>query len=109
MLIVDDNEFNLIPLKIMIKDQYNIRVDRAENGKIAVDKYAENLKKECQCLFRTYTLIIMDINMPVMNGIEATKKIMQLQQSVCRKSQDLTHIVALTSYSNQSMKDKCLH
>lgn len=48
---------------------FRIIVDEAENGKIALEKLVQN---------RDYDGIITDVDMPVMNGIEATKKIRKL-------------------------------
>src|SRR5690606_30407287 len=57
-------------------------IEIAENGALAVDKVKE----------RTYDLILMDIQMPVMNGVDATKLIRQLPG----KSKD-TRIIAMTA------------
>ncbi|MDB5109702.1 MAG: hypothetical protein JWR67_816 [Mucilaginibacter sp.] len=64
LLIVDDNKMNLlIAAKFLKKWQAN--VDEASNGQIAVDMVKA----------KTYDLIIMDLQMPVMDGFEATKAI----------------------------------
>lgn len=68
ILCVDDNEMNLLALKVMLKIQFNITPDEAENGQIAVDMYKEGLRKECKCINRAYKLIFMDIQMPVKDG-----------------------------------------
>lgn len=65
ILLVDDAAFMRMMVKdILTKNGYNV-VGEAENGAIAVDKYKE-LKPD---------LVIMDITMPEMDGIEATKAI----------------------------------
>ena len=65
ILICDDAAFMRMMLKdILTKNGYNIAGD-AENGAKAVEKYAE-LKPD---------LVLMDITMPEMDGIEALKKI----------------------------------
>ncbi len=65
ILLVDDAAFMRMMLKdILTKNGYNV-VGEAENGKIAVEKYSE-LKPD---------LIIMDITMPEMDGIDAAKAI----------------------------------
>eukprot|EP01022_Parablepharisma_sp_SALTPOND_P002701 TRINITY_DN110_c1_g2_i1.p1 TRINITY_DN110_c1_g2~~TRINITY_DN110_c1_g2_i1.p1 ORF type:complete len:678 (+),score=60.94 TRINITY_DN110_c1_g2_i1:734-2767(+) len=68
ILIVDDD-----PLNIEVLSEYmfsvGIKADRAENGEIAL-----NLAKK-----EGYGVIFMDINMPVMDGMEATKKIKELE------------------------------
>ena len=65
ILICDDGAFMRMMIKdILTKNGYNI-VGEAENGAKAVEKYAE-LKPD---------LVLMDITMPEMDGIEALKKI----------------------------------
>ncbi len=70
IMIVDDNLLNLKTLSVLAK-KYDPKPETAENGKIAVDKY----KKEP----KSYNLILMDMQMPVMDGIEATKEIRQYE------------------------------
>ena len=65
ILIVDDAAFMRMMIKdILSKNGYNV-VGEAENGKIAVDKYNE-VKPD---------LVLMDITMPEMDGIQALKAI----------------------------------
>ena len=67
VLVVDDNEINrLLASKVLTK--WGVEVDFAENGKIALDKVQQT----------SYDLILMDVHMPVMDGIEATKAIRNL-------------------------------
>lgn len=65
ILISDDAAFMRMMIKdILTKNGYNV-VGEAENGKVAVDKYTE-LKPD---------LVLMDITMPEMDGIESLKAI----------------------------------
>lgn len=65
ILICDDAAFMRMMIRdILTKNGYNV-VGEAENGKVAVDKYVE-LKPD---------LVLMDITMPEMDGIEALKAI----------------------------------
>jgi len=90
ILVVEDNKLNQkITCKILEKK--NIYCDIANNGEEAVT-LAKNNK---------YGLILMDIHMPVMNGIEATK--------IIRKNQDLTPIIALTAVSLTEGKTEFLN
>ncbi|WP_445012694.1 response regulator [Aquimarina discodermiae] len=64
ILVVEDNKINqLITRKILEKN--NITCDVADNGDIAINKVKEN----------SFDLILMDIHMPGISGIEATKQI----------------------------------
>lgn len=67
ILIVDDAAFMRLNLKNIFKGEYEV-VGEAENGKEAVEKYQE-LDPD---------IVTMDITMPVMNGIEAIKAIMDI-------------------------------
>jgi len=71
VLIVDDNAFNAKAIELMLKD-YGIEKQTASNGQLAVDLFKRELKKECLCTDRTFRLIFMDLQMPVMDGLEAT-------------------------------------
>ena len=70
ILLVEDNEINMEIAK-MILDQMGFEIETAENGKIAVDKL-----KEHEPGF--YDGILMDIQMPVMDGYTATRTIRQM-------------------------------
>ena len=93
VLIVEDNEINQQIMKLsLIKLVKN--VDVAENGKIALDMFGLN----------RYDLILMDIQMPVMNGITATKKIREIEKSINTH----TPIIAITANAMLGDKETCL-
>ena len=73
LLLVEDNELNR-EIAYEILNEYGFIVDTAENGKEAVDKIAGSKLGE-------YDLVLMDIQMPVMNGYDATKSIRALDDS----------------------------
>ena len=58
---------------------FNLKIDEAMNGVEAVQKFEANRAKSCNCGVG-YKLILMDINMPVMDGITATELILEKQQ-----------------------------
>ena len=73
ILLVEDNELNR-EIATEIIDMTGVTIDSAENGKIAVEKVMEAPEK-------WYDLIFMDIQMPIMNGYEATAAIRALAGS----------------------------
>lgn len=78
VLIVDDNKMNLLIASRFLK-KWQASVDEALNGQIAVDMVNEKM----------YDLIIMDLQMPVMDGFEATE--------VIKKTHPLIPVIALTA------------
>jgi len=93
ILLVEDNLINqkivLLSLKKSVKN-----VDVANNGKEALDKFG--LVK--------YDLILMDIQMPIMNGIVTTKKIRSIEKS----TNTHTPIIAITANALLGDKEECL-
>ena len=70
ILLVEDNELNS-EIAVEILNEYGFLVDTAKNGAEAVEK-VKNSKPG------NYDLVLMDVQMPVMNGYEATKQIRAL-------------------------------
>lgn len=84
---------------------YNLEFDVAHNGLEALNLFESGLKRPCQCPEKIYKLIIMDIQMPVMDGKESAKRILELLRVRRIQSDyklDGTNIVFLTSYTNNS-------
>jgi CheY-like chemotaxis protein len=73
ILIADDDELNLFVMTKNLESLDTIFIDKARNGRIALDLVKENSK-----IGIFYSLIIMDNRMPEMDGIEATKEIKSL-------------------------------
>lgn len=70
ILLVEDNELNS-EIAVEILNEYGFLVDTAENGVEAVQKVRNSTPGN-------YDLVLMDVQMPVMNGYEATKQIRAL-------------------------------
>ncbi|MCX7193660.1 MAG: response regulator [Proteobacteria bacterium] len=88
ILLVEDNEFNQEVAMGLLSDA-GFEVDIAGNGQQAVDKVRE----------RAYDMVLMDMQMPVMDGITATMEIRKLFRDL--------PVVAMTANAMQQDKDKC--
>lgn len=73
ILLVEDNELNREIAETLLQECGAI-ITSAENGKIAVDQFKENE-------VHTFDLILMDLMMPVMNGIDAAKEIRKMNKA----------------------------
>lgn len=93
ILLVEDNSINQKIVLLSLKGKVR-NIDLASNGKEALDKFGTT----------RYDVILMDIQMPVMNGIVATKKIRELEIS----SNLQTPIIAITANALSGDKEACL-
>jgi signal transduction histidine kinase/ActR/RegA family two-component response regulator len=93
ILLVEDNEFNIMVAQDELQSAIeNVAVDVAVNGKIAVEKVKAN----------DYDIVLMDVQMPVMNGYEATAAIRKIAGP---KSQ--IPIIAMTANIMNTEVAKC--
>jgi len=90
ILLVEDHFLNQIATKKVLTtwSEY-VTVDIAENGLVGVEKQREH----------EYDLILMDIQMPIMNGIEAASKI---------REKSSIPMIALTANATKQEKEKCM-
>ncbi len=72
ILIVEDVDLNREYEKEMLNNFFSIDCDTAENGLVAVNKVKKN----------SYDAVLMDMRMPVMNGLEATEKIREFDKTL---------------------------
>jgi PAS domain S-box-containing protein len=89
ILVVEDMVLNQLLMKTLLED-FDFECDIASNGKIAIEKLQLN----------SYDLILMDLQMPVMNGFEATEFIRNTMRSQIP-------IIALTADVTTVDLDKC--
>jgi CheY-like chemotaxis protein len=92
ILIAEDDQVNQLVVKRMLEDKgHSVRI--AQNGAEAVEMYKNG----------NFDLILMDIHMPIMDGIEATKRIRELGGN-----SKYIPIVALTAYALIGDREKFL-
>lgn len=88
IIIAENDETSFFYYKEVISE-FNVEIIWANNGKQAVELFTEN---------QDVSLIIMDIEMPILDGLDATKEIRKLSSNV--------PIVVLTSYALRTYKEK---
>ena len=93
ILLVEDNAVNQKIILLSLKNSVR-NIDLANNGKEALDKFGKS----------KYDLILMDIQMPLMNGIVATKKIRELEVS----TETHTPIIAITANALTGDREACI-
>ena len=78
ILLVDDDMFNLFILENYLKNLKNqCNIEKTFNGKMALDLFIKNNSYECD-QNGIIDIIIMDCNMPIMNGYDSSNKIKTL-------------------------------
>ncbi|HWR40629.1 MAG TPA: ATP-binding protein [Patescibacteria group bacterium] len=93
ILVVEDDRLNQTVIQRMLVNQ-GYQVDLADNGAQALQRVGKNC----------YDLILMDIQMPQMDGLETTARIRQLQA----QKKEYSPIVAVTAYALQGDREKFL-
>ena len=91
VLIVDDHPVNRELVRLLLASPH-VETMEAENGKLAIDRASH----------QRFDLILMDVNMPVMDGLAAASAI----RSSCPLNAD-TPIVALTAQTGAEIEQKC--
>jgi signal transduction histidine kinase len=95
ILVAEDMAFNREILGKYL-EKTGISIDFAENGKVAVSMFAEHPER--------YNLILTDVHMPEMDGVEATRAIRALELP---RAKDIT-IIAMTADAFREDIEKCL-
>ena len=89
ILVVDDDKVNQMICRKYLETM-GIQVDIADNGKLAISKCRDN----------TYNLIIMDMEMPLLGGLDATRIIRE-------RSLSFAPVIALTANHNAESRQLC--
>ncbi len=94
VLLAKDNAINALVAKAFLEN-FGLVVDWAENGRQALDRATTE----------DYDLIMMDCQMPEMDGYEATRRIRAHEKAVCRKP---VAVAALTANAIRGDRERCL-
>ena len=97
ILLVDDDEFILKTSKNILK-KFKLEADSAENGQECLNKIKDKIEKNCNCSKNKYKIVLMDITMPVMDGIEAAKNIQKMINE--KKLYDTIKIIFISAHVN---------
>lgn len=99
-LVVDDIQINrLVVRRLLQKQNVTLCIEEAVNGKEAVNIIKQHIRKDNEKI-----LVLMDIDMPVMNGIEATKEILNF----CDKNiMPQVEIVGITAFDSEEIIETC--
>ena len=92
-LLVEDNAVNR-KVAVRLLTQKGIEVTQAEDGRIGVEKWSEG----------TFDIVLMDVQMPEMDGFQATAEIRRLEALQGRR----TPIVAMTAHAMSGDRERCL-
>ena len=92
VLLVEDNEINTLLARILL-EQVGLTVTSVANGLEAVDVFSAE----------QFDLVLMDVQMPVMDGVEATRRI-RIQEGDGRR----TPIIAMTANAMKRDREACL-
>jgi PAS domain S-box-containing protein len=108
VLVVEDIKLNQLLMRTIL-DDYKFECDIADNGKIAIEKIQTN----------SYDIILMDLQMPILNGFEATehiRKTMNLQVPIIALTADVTSVdlgkckaAGMNDYISKPIDEKLLY
>ncbi len=92
VLVVDDNRVNQLLVRALLA-KVNLQVDTVENGRDAIRALAHNV----------YDLVLMDMQMPEMDGLETTRRLREMEAPACN-----TPVIAMTANAQKSDRAACL-
>ncbi|KAI0312759.1 hypothetical protein OF83DRAFT_1066664 [Amylostereum chailletii] len=99
ILLAEDNLVNQ-KLAVKILEKYGHTVEIAENGSLAVDAFKARVQRD-----RPFDIILMDVSMPFMGGMEATELIRAYEM---HNGLTPTPIIALTAHAMIGDRERCL-
>ena len=109
IMLAEDNDINAKLARSMLERDGH-QVVHVENGLRAVSMFRTALKTahEVSKSRRPIDLILMDMQMPEMDGLEATRRIRELETEYGCTDKRVTPIIALTANAMKEHRDECL-
>jgi CheY-like chemotaxis protein len=107
ILIVDDNEFNICSLQKILTKIFGLNCESAYNGLQCIEKVEKKRIeiKSCEFCREPYKIILMDCDMPVMDGLEASRRLrVKMKEGHLPK----IPIIACTALAFKQELEKCL-
>lgn len=95
ILLVEDYAPNILVATIMLTN-FGYRYEVAHNGKEAIDMFSPD----------KYSMLLLDVQMPVMDGYETTRHIRTLEQD---NDWERTPIIAMTAHALKGDREKCIY
>ncbi len=95
ILLVEDHEPNVLVASIMFNN-FGYHYEVARNGQEAIERFAQD----------KYSIVLMDLEMPIMNGFDATKHIRDYETI---KGCAAVPIIAMTAHAMKGDREKCLN
>jgi CheY-like chemotaxis protein len=92
VLLVDDSPENRVLMRLLLARQ-PLTIDEANNGREALELFEQN----------EYALVLMDIQMPIIDGYTATRMMRRIEECRCRR----TPVVALTAHAYEEDIRRC--
>ena len=115
VLVVEDMPLNQLLMKTLL-DEFGFNLDMANNGKVAIEKL---LEKDAFGNTKAYDIILMDLQMPEMNGFEATDYIrntLKSQIPIIALTADVTTVdvakcraIGMNDYISKPIDDRILY
>jgi CheY-like chemotaxis protein len=97
ILLADDNPVNL-DLATRLLERKGHQITTAENGEEAVNRYLES----------TFDVVLMDLEMPGISGIEAARQIRAKEKASSIETPAYTPIIAMTAHDEETERAACL-
>jgi signal transduction histidine kinase/ActR/RegA family two-component response regulator len=94
ILLVEDYEPNILVATVMLKN-FGYRYEVVRNGQEAINKFS----------FGNYSIILLDVQMPLMDGYETTRRIRGLEKN---KNSVRIPIIAMTAHALKGDREKCM-